>query len=71
MQELLKTLNSRYLPGLTLMHASAGSLKGSEIPADIDPESAIPAVYLCIGHACRLPASTPEALDELLDGTIR
>jgi len=71
MQELLKTLNSRYLPGLTLMHASAGSLKGSEIPADIDPESAIPAVCLCIGHACRLPATTPEALDELLDGTIR
>ncbi len=71
MQKLLKTLNSRYLPGLTVMHASTNSLMGTEIPAGIDPESAIPAVYLCIGHACRLPANTPEALDELLNETIR
>ncbi|MCF8383586.1 MAG: thioredoxin domain-containing protein [Chlorobium sp.] len=71
MQKLLKMLNAPYMPGLAIMHASAGSLNGVEIPEAIDPDAATPVVFLCIGHSCRLPATTPEALDELLKEAIR
>ena len=71
MQKLLKMLNAPYLPGLAVMHASAGSLYGVEIPEGIDPDAATPVVFLCIGHSCRLPATTPEALGELLKEAIR
>ncbi len=71
MQKLLKMLNAPYLPGLAVMHASAGSLNGVEIPEGIDPDAATPAVFLCIGHSCRLPATTPEALGKLLKEAIR
>jgi len=71
MQELLKTLNARYLPGLSVLHAAAGNLEHVEIPHGIDPHSPTPMLFLCIDHACRLPASTPEALGELLKNAIR
>jgi len=71
MRKLLKTLNAPYLPDLTVMHASAGKVNGVEMPDGIDPEAAIPRVHLCFGHACRQPATTPEALAELLKEAIR
>ncbi|MBM3162379.1 MAG: thioredoxin domain-containing protein [Chlorobi bacterium] len=62
----LRKLNRPYLPGMTIMHASAKSLPEITVSEGIEPDAPTPAVHLCQNRSCRLPAETPEAAEKLL-----
>jgi uncharacterized protein len=62
---LLSTLHSRYLPHLSLAAAKSGDAY-LPVLAGRDEVNGQPAAYVCENLACKLPVTTPEALETAL-----
>jgi uncharacterized protein YyaL (SSP411 family) len=67
LQEMLQELNARFLPGMTLMHESAGLLPEIRTTDTIAGNDVFrPAVRLCTEKRCVLPACSATELRERL-----
>ncbi len=66
-EEMLAEIHSRYLPN-GVVAIGTGESDDSPLFEGRDAEDGKATVYVCINSACRLPVTTPEALQEQLDG---
>jgi uncharacterized protein YyaL (SSP411 family) len=57
--ELLQVIRRRFLPNAVVMAAS-------EAPQPMPAVDHLPTVYVCENYACKLPVTSPQTLEDLL-----